>query len=207
MSITDRLASSLSRNDEEPNILVAQQIVKNKDADGVKELINNIKSASKAIRHDSIKVLYEVGDRKPELIANYTNVFIDLLVSKDNRMQWGAMTCLASIAKVNPAELYKHIDMLEKAANVGSVITRDNYIRLLVNIARVTECYDEATQKILMQLLSAPENQLPMYAEMVKDAFQPNDTKQFTEVLKERLSKISKESRIKRIQKVINLAA
>ena len=35
---------------------------------------------------DCMKVLYKLGTRKPELIAPYTDVFIDLLASKNNRL-------------------------------------------------------------------------------------------------------------------------
>ncbi|WP_088013535.1 hypothetical protein [Gottfriedia acidiceleris] len=68
MTVIDKLASSLDRKDEEPNIELAIQTVDHKDGNAVKELIENL--SNKNIQNDSIKVLYEIGDRSPSLISD-----------------------------------------------------------------------------------------------------------------------------------------
>ena len=88
MTIIDKLASSLNRRDEVPNIELAKQIFTKDDAKAVKELIDNLSNKNKDIQNDCIKVIYEIGERNPALIATYIKDFLVLLSSKNNRLQW-----------------------------------------------------------------------------------------------------------------------
>ncbi len=69
--VKERLASTLGRRDEEPNIQLAQEIAKTKDSKSVEELIQLIKGKQKDLQNDSIKVLYEIGEITPKLISSY----------------------------------------------------------------------------------------------------------------------------------------
>jgi len=97
MSVIDKLATSLSRRDELPNKELAQEIVGNKDAAAVKELVQNLRNKNKGIQGDCIKTLYEVAETEPTLVAIYVNDILALLHSNNNRMQWGAMTAPSMI--------------------------------------------------------------------------------------------------------------
>ena len=88
MTVLDKLASSLNRNDEMPNQELAEQIVQENDKKSVKELINNLYNPDKNIQSDCIKVLYEIGERKPSLISEYADKFIALLNENNNRLIW-----------------------------------------------------------------------------------------------------------------------
>ncbi len=55
-----------------------------------------------------MKVLYEIGYLTPELIADYADDFLKLLRSKNNRMVWGGMIALATIAETKPREIWKN---------------------------------------------------------------------------------------------------
>src|SRR5882757_2998530 len=98
MSILNKLATSLKRRDEVPNQVLAAEIAAKNNKVAIKELIDNLSNKSKDIQHDCIKVLYEAGERKPELITGYLKTFLELLHHKNNRLQWGAMTALHAIA-------------------------------------------------------------------------------------------------------------
>ena len=86
MSIIGKLASSLNRRDEVPNQELAKLIVYKNDKKAVKELVENLNNKGKAIQNDCIKVLYEIGERKPTMVGNYAKEFITLLDSKNNRL-------------------------------------------------------------------------------------------------------------------------
>jgi hypothetical protein len=60
--------------------------------------------------------------------------FSDLLSNKDNRMQWGAMTALHAIAPVKPQEMRELLPALAEVADKGSVITRDQFVAILVKL-------------------------------------------------------------------------
>lgn len=94
----EKLAINLDRNDEIPNIELAEYLVEKEDVEGIFEVIQGLKM-DRGIANDCIKVIYEIGERKPLLIADYVSVFLDALTSRNNRMVWGVMTALSTIAE------------------------------------------------------------------------------------------------------------
>src|SRR2546426_10458696 len=106
MTIIDKLASSLDRRDEVPNQKLAMQIVDRNDEKAVEELVGNLTNKDREIQSDCIKVLYEVGERKPALIAKYAGEFSSLLDSENNRLVWGGMAALDQIAVAGPQNIF-----------------------------------------------------------------------------------------------------
>ncbi len=203
MTVIDRLASSLGRRDEIPNQELAREIAASNDKDGVKDLVENLHNKSKDIQSDCIKALYEIGVIKPSLISKYAANFVSLLDSKNNRLQWGAMTALNSITTEVPKIIYGALPKLAVIAEKGSVITKDNYIRILTQLCAVKEFSDDTFQLLNEQLATALPNQLPMYAEnalpFITDKYKPTLIK----TLSGRLDDFDKETKRKRVEKVI----
>lgn len=203
MSIIPKLATSLNRRDEVPNQELAAEIVLGGDTDSVTELIDNLTNKNKRIRNDCIKVLYEVGYVEPKMIADHMYVFLDLLGSKDNRLQWGAMTALGCVVKSNPSEIFDVLPTIITASERGSVITRDNCVNILISLASQPEFADEAVAQLIKQIAGCPTNQLPMYAERAMSVIDANHRERFVQILSSRLQEVEKESGRKRIEKVI----
>src|SRR5688572_8171696 len=109
MNVKDQLATSLGKNDEAPNIALATKIVKSDDKSAVKELIGLLDDKKTAVRSDVIKVIYEIAERKVEMILPYTSHILALLDHKDNRMRWGAMTTLSAISREKTELIAKHL--------------------------------------------------------------------------------------------------
>lgn len=203
MSVIQHLASSLNKKGEEANIILADRVAKSGNTIAIKELVVHLTDKDKGIRHDSIKVLYEIGERKPALIKEYYMVFIDLLKSKDNRMQWGAMTALNAITTEMPDQLYTAIPALAVAVDAGSVITRDNYISILLKLYSL-KSYSENVFPLLMEQFSGcPSNQLPMYAENMLPLVNDKHKKLLVNILTQRLGDFEKETKQKRVEKLI----
>lgn len=206
MNVIDKLASTLGQKDEGPNIAVAEAIVKKKNHKAIKALVELLAHKDKNIQSDSIKVLYEIGERKPELISEYDKVFLSLLDQKNNRLVWGAMSVLDSISAIEPKAIYKHLVQILDVASKGSVITRDHAVNILINLTRVKK-YAEDTQTLLFaEILSCPVNQLPMYAERAAPIITKKMSGRFKEVLQMRLDDGMPESKRKRIEKVLKKA-
>src|SRR5688500_14528452 len=121
--LKNQLASSLGRADEAPNIALAESVCKSNNKKAVKELISLVQSGSRALRSYDIKVIYEIGERKPELITPYAEEILALLHDKDNRMKWGAMSALSAISRKKPELLVDHLPYILDAMDNGSVIT------------------------------------------------------------------------------------
>src|SRR5690349_13279683 len=121
MPVLNKLASALDRSDEVPNQLLAKEIAASGDKAAIQELVDNLANKDKDIQSDCIKVLYEIGTIKPELIAGYVNTFVNLLSNRNNRLVWGGMTALGAVATVDTSAIAKHIDTLIHATDTGSV--------------------------------------------------------------------------------------
>ena len=172
MSVLNQLASAQNRRDEVPNQELAARLCGYDDLDtvqeAIQELVDNLKHKNKAIRSDCIKVLYEVGAIKPDLIEDYIDEFVALLSSKDNRMVWGGMTALGSIAPRRPQETWGHIDTIIDTTQNGSAITQDWGIRVLASLSSTNETYAIRIFPFLMSFLkSCKSKDAPRHAESI----------------------------------------
>lgn len=203
MSILPRLATSLKRRDEVPNQELAKQVAAKKDLSAVKELVDNLSNKSKDIQHDCIKVLYEIGEIAPSLIVPHAASFLTLLTSKNNRLQWGAMTALNTIAQEAPKLIYSALPKIIAAADAGSVITKDYAVHILINLCFVKQYASDAFSLLIEQLTTSPTNQLPMYAERALPIINDKNKALFIKTLTSRLDDIEKDTKRKRVEKII----
>jgi hypothetical protein len=203
MTVLDKLASSLGRKDEKPNQELAKHIAVKNDSKAVKELVELLQEKNKNIQSDAIKVLYEIGEQKAELISKYAKEFVALLDSSNNRLQWGAMTALDTIAALDPKTIYPALGKILKIADAGSVITRDHAVGILIKLCSVKQYANKAFPLLIEQLKTAPTNQLPMYAENAMAFIGQKNKASFIKVLSSRLDDIEKETKRKRVEKVI----
>lgn len=203
MSIIPKLAASLNRRDEVPNQELASDIVKRNDRKAVDELIENLANTNKAIRHDCIKVLYEVGYAEPKLISGHSVAFVVLLDNKDNRLQWGAMTALGCIVREKPDEIFAALPKIIDAADKGSVITRDHCVNILISLSAIDKYADKTFPLLLEQMMSCPRNQMPMYAERALSIINETNKERFINVLSSRFESFERKSMRNRIEKVI----
>lgn len=206
MSIESQLASSLGRRDEVPNQELAAKIAAGSDAGAVKELTGLLKHKNKDIQHDAIKVLYEIGALNPALLSPYTDTFLTLLKSKNNRLQWGAMTALQTVTLQNAELIFESLPEIIAAANSGSVITKDYAVNILVDLCSLEKYHNDAFGLLREQLLTSPVNQLPMYAERALPVITKSSKEAFIQTLSLRIPDIDKESKQKRVVKVLKKA-
>ncbi|WP_239615155.1 hypothetical protein [Cohnella mopanensis] len=203
MTIIGRLATSLHRKDEEPNVELARAIVDEGDTEAIIELLGNLNHKNKNIQSDCIKVLYEIGMMEPSLISEHYRLFVALLGSKNNRLVWGAMTALDAIASVQPDEIHSELSPILEAADKGSVITKDHGVSILIKLYRSERYADQVFPLLISLLKSCPTNQLPMYAENAMPAIRNEHKDDLSETLLSRLIEIEKDSKRKRVEKVI----
>lgn len=203
MSVISKLATALNRRDEVPNQELAKDIVRTKDRGGVRELVENLSNKDKNIPSDCIKVLYEIGAREPDLIAPYYREFARLLESKNNRLVWGAMIALDSITAKVPKQIHSLLPKLLAVADSGSVITRDHVVGILVKLGAMKQYANECVPLLIEQLMSCPNNQFPMYAEMALAVVTDKSRQAFEKVIIRRLEGLEKESQQKRTAKAL----
>lgn len=203
MSTIDKLSSSLNRRDEEPNLKLAKSIANGNAKLAVKELVENLRNKNVRIQNDCIKVIYEIGATKPSLISQYYSVFIEMLSSKNNRMQWGAMTALATITDEIPSTIFKLLPNILFAVDKGSVITKDSAFKILLILYGDQKYASKVFPLIIEHLLKSPQNQFPMYAEQTSEIILKRHKETFIELLRSKIDEIEKDTKRKRIEKII----
>ncbi|HEX2926439.1 MAG TPA: hypothetical protein VHP38_09330 [Ruminiclostridium sp.] len=187
MSVLSKIAYLQGIRGEIPNQILAKELAETENIAGIKEIASNLFNKDKNIQSDCLKVLYEVGYIKPELISDYVGELIKLLKSRNNRLVWGAMIALAQIAPIKPGELYNNLDAIYSAIEEGSVITIDNGIKVLAIIASKNEEYNKVIFPYLINhLRTCRQKEVGQHSESMVTAVNLQNKDAFLEVLKER---------------------
>jgi len=199
----EKLAYSLGRNDEEPNIELAKELAKTKNKKGIKEIVDGLNAPKEQIANDCIKVLYEIAELSPQLICEYAINFIQLLKSKNNRLVWGAMTALSKITAYNPDEVFKNIDIIVKAYEKGSVITVDNSISVFAELAKADKKYEKKVFPIIIEhLTKCRPKEVAQHAERAFICINNGNVQKYRETLVKRNSSLT-DSQKKRVDKLL----
>lgn len=135
-----------------------------------------------------------------------SEAFAAVLGDKNNRLVWGAMTALDAVASCSPELIYRKLPVIMEAADSGSVIAKDHAVGILIKLSAIEAYAGETFPMLLAQLRNCPTNQLPMYAENALPLIRAGNKEAFKETLLDRLIEIEKDSKRKRVEKVINKA-
>jgi hypothetical protein len=204
MSVLNKIAFYQNRRDEVPNQELARELAAAKNQAGVREIAEALWNEEQNVQSDCLKVLYEIGYLDPSLIADYAEDFIKLLKSRNNRMVWGAMIGLSTIADLKAEVIFPHVDEIKKTMAAGSVITNDAGIRTLAGVAsRKDEYRARITPYLLERFASSRTVDAPRYAEFILAAVGPAEKTEFIQILEKWISGASgqRQTRLKKVLK------
>ena len=204
MYILERLACKSGRDDETPNIELAEELCRSNDAEGVREIVDGFTGSDRSVANDCIKVLYEIGERKPELIIGYVDEFISRLRSDNNRLAWGSMTALAKIVDQAPKQIYMKLSMVAAAYEDGSVITVDNSVSVFAGLCKADKLYaGEILPLLIKHLQKCRPKTVPQHAERMSVCFDGGNAVAFIEVLEKQLPVLTAagQTRVKKLLK------
>lgn len=203
MSVLHRIAYFQQRRDEVPNQELARDLAAGRDDVGVAEMVANLQHKSANVQSDCLKVLYEVGYLAPDLIAGYVNEFLDLLAHKNNRMVWGGMIALSTIAALKPDAIWRRVDEVTKAVDEGSVITVVSGVKTLAKVAAADERYRASLFPYFMHILNTciPRD-VATHAESMRGALDDSRRAEALAVLSARQAEMTA-AQTARVRKVI----
>ncbi len=171
MSTVSKLASAQGTRSDVPNQELARELAASDNTKAIQELVQNLNNKDKSIQSDCIKVLYETGYLKPELIAGYVQDFVALLNRKNNRLVWGGMIALSTIAGLRAKEIYDLKGRVIQSIEKGSVITVDAGIRTLAGVAQADVAYNtDLFPTLLTYLQTCRPKSVAQYAESILPA-------------------------------------
>ena len=175
------------------NTKLAVELCLSEDKADISELVSELKNKDKRLANDCIKVLYEIGERRPDLIALYAKEFIQLLTSSNNLLVWGGMTALSQITDLAHGIIYDNIDKVLYALKNGSVITVDNAVSVMAKLCTVNSTYKKHLFPILMEhLRKCRPKEVAQHAERTSIAIDIDNLDEFSKVLDERTGSLSK---------------
>lgn len=202
MFVLYKLASVQGKRDQNPNKDLGRELVEQEDFDGIRTVAENLWNEDARIQADCLSVLEQIGLTAPELIADYVSDFLQLILSKNNRLVWAAMIDLALIADKRPQEIFEQVDTIVMVIEKGSVITKDNGIKTLAKVASTSTEYSQVIMPFLMeQLKSCRSKSVPQYAESIRVGVNPDNRSQYLDILNERLDTLSvaQQRRVKKL--------
>ncbi len=204
--VLDKLATNLGKSGDDANIALALDLCAHGTKEDMDALIEGLQGKNKAIASDCIKVLYEIGYRDPERIAGYAETFITLLSSRNNRLVWGSMIALGTVAALNPDTVYAHIDTVVQAYRNGSVITRDNSIRVFAALCKAKPAYHENIFPLIIEhLRTCRAKEVPQHAERAFVCIDASSAQVFIQILENRSPQLT-QSQQKRVDTLIKNA-
>jgi hypothetical protein len=203
MSAIDKIAFNLGIRNEVPNQDLARELSETEDTAGIKEISENLFNKNKNISSDCIKVMYEIGYINPALIEKYTDTFIQLLSSRANRMVWGAMIALSTVAELQADKIFKSAGLIKSIIDNGTVITEVAGLKTLARIASKNDAY---YKKIFSYLLGYIKNgrpiDLPTRIEAYEIIMNEKNAVEIVKALKENKNEL-KDIQKKRINRIL----
>src|SRR5512140_3806317 len=154
MTALEHIAHFQNRRDDAPNQELACRLAAIPDSDGICEIAENLWNKNHSIQSDCIKVLYEIGYIDPSLIAEFAEDFVRLLHSRNNRLVWGGMIALGTVASLRPQVVLANLDENEKVIDEGAAIAVDNRVQLLARAASADERHAREIVPYLIEHLS-----------------------------------------------------
>jgi hypothetical protein len=206
MSVLNQIAHFQNRRDEIPNQELARQLVETRNTAGIREIAENLWNKDKHIQADCVKVLYEIGYLAPELVAPYAEDFLELLRSRNNRLVWGGMIALSTVAGLAADALYPERAEIQKAMEHGSVITVDAGVLALARLASTSQARRrELLPTLIAHLQSCRPKDVAQHCEKIAPAVDAEHREAFLQALETRMEDLSgtQVARVKRVIKQV----
>jgi len=203
MSTLEKISFFQNNRSEVPNQELARELVKEKDTAGIKEIAENLANPNPNVSSDCLKVLYEIGYIEPILVAPYVREFLTLIKSKNNRMVWGSMIALATIARLRPEEIMAEIETLRKIFEKGTVITVLWSIRLFASLAAARPDFSKVLFPVMLQTLeTCIPRDVPTHVESMLPAINSDNRQLVLDILLARQAEFTS-SHLARCKRVI----
>ncbi len=203
MSVLKKIAYYQNRRDEVPNQELARNLAEARDNAGILEIAQNLWNKDRRIQADCIKVLYEIGYLAPDLVAPYAGDFLKLLRNRNNRMVWGGMIALSTVADLAAEIIYPQRAEIQRTMERGSVITVDAGVLALAKLAATSQTRRRELLPFLIDhLKNCRPKDVAQHSEKVLPAVDEEHKEAFIHTLETRLEDLSK-TQAARVQKVI----
>ena len=130
----------------------------------IKEWIKTLEQGKFVEKMVASKALKKVSETEPETLVPYYPAFLKILADKNVKVAWATFFMLTPMAVFKPAMAFDNLGLFAQIADGESVIARDQYVKILTQLATHEKYKDTCLTLLLDEVLKAPVNQLPSYA-------------------------------------------
>lgn len=139
----------------------------------------------------SARVLHEIVNEKPELLVPHVEKFARGLTSKHKRVVQVSADALPAIAKIAPARVAKHLDILKSSFEATILDGKDGLVRTFSNLCTASVAYQKRLEPVLtLALQSANGKSLLRWSEIVLPALKGEPHARARAVVEDRLDRI-----------------
>lgn len=199
------------RTDDQETVALAESLTTGGRASQAAAFIEaaaaGLNDSDKKVQSGCIKLLYEIGYRSPELIADKAGLFLGLVKSRNNRLAWGGMIALSTIASLCSEELFEHKEEILRAIEKGSTITQDRGIMTLGIVAGSGETFRKGLFGRLLEFLAACDKKdFPKFCEHIFAAVDSSNAPKYAKILESRKGELasSGRARVERLLKKVS---
>lgn len=107
--------------------------------------------------------------------------------------------------KITTTVIYSSLAKIISVADKGTVITKDHCVKILAAIYGVNLYAEKAFPLLIEQMLNAPVNQFPSYAEQALSFVNDKNKNVFVKTITSRLGEFEQESKMRRLEKVLKM--
>jgi hypothetical protein len=201
--VLNKISYFQNRRDQVPNKELAKKLAQTENRAGIAELVTNLQHKNKRVQSDCLAVLYHVGYVKPHLIADYVEDFLALLKSKNNRLVWGGMIALSTIAELKPKEICANLDTVKQAIDKGTLITAVWGVKTMARIASSNKsCKPDVIPILLSQLKICKPRDVAMHFENSLPAIDDDNKAMFMKIADDRKQELTS-SQLARLKKAM----
>ncbi len=173
-------------------------------ADTIKEWINTLQKGTFIEKMVAVKALKKISESTPEALVPYYPDFLNILADKNVKVAWATLFMLTPMATFKPEMAYEHLGLFALIADGESVIARDQYVKMLTELAKHTAYKDTCLTLLLDEVLKAPVNQLPAYAKSAASVTEGEYAAALKELISMRLKDVEDyPAKTKKLQQLI----
>jgi hypothetical protein len=206
-----RLAVSVGRSDEMPNLELAADIVFADDADAVAVLIGIIERHDETHAPDAARVVAEVGTRAPDLVLGHAERLIEMIDPTRREMLPFTMLALSPVASKHAEALWSSRELFWQALadlTQPADLAQAGAVRLLASLCAAGPDYARTLAGGLVDLLGkCMPRDVAFFAESVLPALGAAHSHRAKPVLDRRLKELTpaEVARLRRAQRAAQL--
>ncbi len=204
MSYINKIAYYRNIRNEEPNKELAEELASSSDTIGIDEIASFLNDKNSSVASDCLAVLYHVGYVRPDLIEKFTETFLNMLDSKKNRMVWGSMIALSTIAPLKKDFLFGFYDKILKVTKEGSLITEVWGIKTIVKIISGNDEYKKVGMADIFRFVEdcRPIDFCKRVETVLEVVNTPKELEDFKTLIEEKKQELS-ESQLKKLNTIL----